>query len=621
MCNEAGDVVNPTSVLRAISAGDELEYANQTLSQLACANRCLRSRDTLAARAIIESLGQTQSDLESFLLTLVRLRMALDSVDLSRAEASVAELNDHPLMADPAAAALAGFRVGTFLRIRSELDTALTLQLQSSAYFRSVGWKFEEALCINEVGSIQLLRGDMTAAVSSYVSVIDVIREYGGDASYAPLLANLATALHRSGSVTEAEQRYREVLGMGSMKVPSTLRAQVLLNLAVIAKSTDGFDDAESLYREAIELLDPAVSPSLFARAIAGLADHESHRGRYEAARSLLADVARIPTESLQISTRLMLMYTSAYLNRLDGDHKEVAAEVFHAVDLGLASGLLEDVQGILSDVLTWAHETDFRLQILEYYRRVQDERLKSVSKGVNAVIDLRSLFEQERSRLEIDRQQELSRVIVDTQTRTMSEIGRELHDSIGQDLTVLLRLTDRLADDRGIMPQERDQILSTIRDVSRRASSDARRIAHLLADGGISGRGLVESLSLMRDEIRQALPDLDLQVIVTGQLDEMPNAAARAMYRVIQTLLQNVIKHSGAHSCSINIVAHDDHYHLGVEDDGKGFDSAGIRGGMGLREMRARIELVGGNVRIESAPDRGSYIEVTIPRHERATQ
>jgi len=615
MYNETGDVVNPTSVLRAISSGDELEYANQTLSQLASANRCLRSRDTLAARAVIESLGETQSHLESFLLRLVQLRMALDVGDLSRAEAGVAEVKDHPLMADPAAAALAGFRIGTFFRIRSELDRALTLQLQSSAFFRSVGWKYEEALCINEVGSIQLLRGDMAAAVSSYVSIIDVIQEYGGDASYAPLLANLATALYRSGDIAQAEQRYREVLRMGSMKVPSTLRAQVLLNLAVIAKNTERFDDAEVLYREAITLLDAAVSPSLFARAIAGLADQEAHRGRFDAARSLLAQIDGIAPESLQISTRLSLVAITAYLKRLNGDYNEAADGIRQAVDIGLTSGLLDELHAVLTDALLWATEAEFRLEILEYYRRVQDERLKSVSKGVNAVMELRTLFEQERSRLEIDRQQELSRVIVDTQTRTMSEIGRELHDSIGQDLTVLLRLADRLSDDHDILPQERDQILSTIRDVSRRASSDARRIAHLLADGGISGRGLVEALSLMRDEISQAMPELDLQVIVTGQLDEMPNAAARALYRVIQTLLQNVIKHSGAHCCSINIVAHDDHYHLGVEDDGKGFDAASIRAGMGLREMRARIELVGGNVRIESAPNRGAYIEVTIPR------
>ncbi len=613
--------MNTASVLRSIIRGEEPENASRTLSQLAEVVRRLLERDVSGANATLESVDDPESDVESFVLTIVRLRMAVDNGDLSLAEVCVEQLRNHPLMAEPIASAMANFRMGTYLRLRSQYDAALTHQLHASAIFRSEGWKYEEALCGNEIGSIQLLKGDMTGAVSSYLSIVDAIREFGGEASYAPLLANLATALHRSGNDVEAERRFREVLGMGPMKVPGTHRARTLLNIAVIAKSQKRYDEAETLYRDALSNLSLSTSPSLYAQAIVGLAEQEINRARYDVVRALMAEISDLPELSFQVGTKLQLHYINAYMKHVAGEVEDSIASVRLAIDLGLSGGLLEETHGVLKDTLMWAEDDGFRLELLECYRHVQDERIQSVSKGVNAIIDLRSRFEQERSRLEIDRQQELSRVIVDTQTRTMSEIGRELHDSIGQDLTVLMRLSERLVGESDIPPPERAQILSTMTVVSRRASSDARRIAHLLADGGISGRGLVEALSVMRDEITQAVPDLDLQVIVTGQLDEMPNASARALYRVIQTLLQNVIKHSGAHVCSINIVTHDDHYHLGVEDDGRGFDSGSIGGGMGLREMRARIELVGGNVRIESAPDRGTYIEVTIPRQERATE
>lgn len=242
---------------------------------------------------------------------------------------------------------------------------------------------------------------------------------------------------------------------------------------------------------------------------------------------------------------------------------------------------------------------------------------MQSLASGINSIIDLRTRYEQERAHAEMERQQELSRVIVDTQTRTSNEIGRDLHDSIGQDLTVLRRLAERLSSDSAVDSAEQQRLFALMSDVSKRAATDARRIAHRLAGSGMTGKGLPDALALLRNEVVSAVPELDLTMIVTDSLEDMSSDVARALLRIIQTVIQNVVRHSKARSCTVNLVVHDEEYHLGIEDDGVGFDVESVTHGLGLREMRARAELAGGNVRVESRPGFGTYVEVTVPRRK----
>lgn len=592
-----------------------MEYGDPVWSLIGRANEAIRNRSGADARLILESIGTFTDDMQTFVAMIILLRAAMLEGDLIKASQYVQELKNHALMNEPVAAATANFRIASFKRLRLEFDEALTLQLHAASQFRHIGWKLEEALCITEIGSIMLLRGDVTGALQSYMSVMDVIREEGGDLLYAPLLGNLATALERSGNEVEAERQYEAILSMSPFSHSGMDRANVLINLAVISKRRARYQEAERYYREAMTCIADTQATASLIRIQTSMAEMFAMRGEVEDAVRILDELRAADQGHIHTGIRLQMLSIEVLILRSKGNIEASIEKLRCAIAMARDSGLLDELYGLLSDSLEWVDEPSIRMELLEQYRQVQDERHRSVSKSINAIIDLRAYLEQERARLELERQLEVSHVILDTQTRTMNEIGRELHDSVGQDMTVLLRITERLADQRDIPQDELHRMLKTVAEVTRRASADTRRIAHLLAASGVSGHGLIEALTVMRDEIRQAQPDLDLQVVVTGPLDDMSFASARAIYRVVQTLLQNVLKHSDASCCSVNIVVHDTYYHLGVEDDGKGFDPNVARTGMGLREMKARIELVGGSVRIESAPGRGAYIEVSVPR------
>ena len=97
---------------------------------------------------------------------------------------------------------------------------------------------------------------------------------------------------------------------------------------------------------------------------------------------------------------------------------------------------------------------------------------------------------------------------------------------------------------------------------------------------------------------------------------DVIPPETALCLYRVAQEALRNVVKHSGSRHASVELSGTADAIRLRVADDGVGFDPglAAGAGGLGLVSMRERLNLVGGEIAIDSRPAGGTRLAVRVP-------
>jgi signal transduction histidine kinase len=93
------------------------------------------------------------------------------------------------------------------------------------------------------------------------------------------------------------------------------------------------------------------------------------------------------------------------------------------------------------------------------------------------------------------------------------------------------------------------------------------------------------------------------------------------AVYRIVQEALTNASKHGGVSKARVHVLEDDRAVRLTVSDDGAGFDPAAVAGGFGLLGMRERVELLGGTLRIESEPGRGTTLSVALPPHRRLAE
>jgi signal transduction histidine kinase len=105
---------------------------------------------------------------------------------------------------------------------------------------------------------------------------------------------------------------------------------------------------------------------------------------------------------------------------------------------------------------------------------------------------------------------------------------------------------------------------------------------------------------------------DLHLQ----GLEVPLPVPLATATYRIVQELLNNVMKHAQAQEVFVSVTLEADQLHLSVEDDGRGFDPSLATGGkgIGLAGIRTRVGLLGGTLEAKSRPGRGTGFFLQLP-------
>lgn len=143
----------------------------------------------------------------------------------------------------------------------------------------------------------------------------------------------------------------------------------------------------------------------------------------------------------------------------------------------------------------------------------------------------------------------------------------------------------------------------------------DLRRLSHELHPAILERRGLSAALRDACGEVerRHGLP---VRLILRQEEGRLPQDIALGLYRIAQEALANIVRHAAAREVHVLLLISSRQARLSVADDGAGFDPEQARqaGGLGLASIKERAGLLGGKLRIASAPGAGTEIEVAVP-------
>ncbi|HTY58952.1 MAG TPA: PAS domain-containing sensor histidine kinase, partial [Bacteroidota bacterium] len=278
----------------------------------------------------------------------------------------------------------------------------------------------------------------------------------------------------------------------------------------------------------------------------------------------------------------------------------------------------------------------------VEHYstvRRRKDGTCIEVSATISPIRDIggeitgasliaRDVTEEKLLRKQLDeisrkRAEDLQRFVMSVQKAQEEErhrISRELHDDLGQRLTglklKLVVLEDEIA---GISPGNAGALGGITREIDA-MMTDVKRIASNLRPAELDDFGLVSALNfLCRDFQKMCGIRVTFQ---QGAPRQCGKDVEIALYRIAQEALANVARHSGAHNVTVRLTHAGGDVGLLVEDDGRGFDAAGVRAkqrpnqGLGLISMKERAQMFGGSLYLTSAQGQGTRIHVEIPLH-----
>lgn len=193
------------------------------------------------------------------------------------------------------------------------------------------------------------------------------------------------------------------------------------------------------------------------------------------------------------------------------------------------------------------------------------------------------------------------------------SRIAHELHDGAGSQLTAVKSFLIA-AEQR--YPQLHDSgDFAAAKNILSETAVDIRRMAHNLAPDILLHNGLVATVSSFCEKLFTA-SGMDYSFETAGNLDGLPPKLSLMIYRVVQELSNNVIKHSGATTVTVLLTENGQQVDLVVADNGSGFTKAHIKpgNGWGIRSIEERIALFGGRLFIESVAGAHTTLHVSVP-------
>jgi signal transduction histidine kinase len=212
----------------------------------------------------------------------------------------------------------------------------------------------------------------------------------------------------------------------------------------------------------------------------------------------------------------------------------------------------------------------------------------------------------------QVEHQKELLSTQIEIQNQTMQHIGREIHDNIGQKLTLASLYTQQLAFENKA-PQINDSI-ENISAIINQSLSELRELSKSLTDDTISNLSIVELLLEESNKIND-LKKCNVTFSSNDEKLDLNYHIKSVLFRICQEFMQNSIKHSKCKNITIKLDKLDKILKLSLSDDGIGFDSGKISGkGIGLSNMKKRTEIIGGKYELESIAKKGTQLTISIP-------
>ncbi len=205
-----------------------------------------------------------------------------------------------------------------------------------------------------------------------------------------------------------------------------------------------------------------------------------------------------------------------------------------------------------------------------------------------------------------------LSARLVEAQEEERRTISRELHDEVGQSLNALRVDLGNLAAITPSDEQGAHQLITTARNLADESIGKLRNMALLLRPSMLDDFGLVPALHWQAREVSRRT-GMRVDVVADDIPEDLPDEHRTCVYRVVQEALQNAARHAGARDVRIVVHQETNRLHLSIEDDGKGFDAARVRG-LGLLGMEERVKHLGGAFQLQSQPGGGTRLKVDLP-------
>ena len=189
--------------------------------------------------------------------------------------------------------------------------------------------------------------------------------------------------------------------------------------------------------------------------------------------------------------------------------------------------------------------------------------------------------------------------------------IAQDLHDGLGVMLSSVKMKLGTLFDSNSPSIQQ-DKLNSIVKDIDT-AHEEVRIISRNLMSKTLTKLGLQPAIEEMLNKIKETHPEIELTFFNNTNI-KLKETVSLNIYRIIQELINNIVKHALADEVTIQLIQHNKHLSIMVEDNGIGFNLSDQPHGIGLENIKYRVQSMDGTLNIDSSLGRGTSVSFELP-------
>lgn len=209
--------------------------------------------------------------------------------------------------------------------------------------------------------------------------------------------------------------------------------------------------------------------------------------------------------------------------------------------------------------------------------------------------------------------ERERTEALVTGQENERRRLAQELHDGLGQSISAIGLNLNALEPELKSFNEKFQKIYQEVKERLSESIEEVRIISRNLTPKILEDFGLERALEHLCETIDKSTV-VQLNLNLYGDLINVDKGQALGIYRIIQELVNNALRHAKPKNINIHVTRGESEWIVLVEDDGKGFDSEAKPNGMGLSNVRSRVELLKGEVHIDSNGKSGTSVSINIP-------
>jgi signal transduction histidine kinase len=439
------------------------------------------------------------------------------------------------------------------------------------------------------IGNIYTTQNKISEAEKSLTDALQIFTSSNNINGIAKSLEDLGALYNVTGNSKKAIETFSKCIAHVEKNEAQFNLASVYNNLGALYFYQKQYNKALPYYFKALNLANLANDKNMIKRIYSGLQDSYAQLGQFDKAYRYLKEYSALKDTLLDatISEQIIDIQEKYEKNKME---QKVTLQTLEIRNKSLQrNGIFAFL--VLSIIL-------FSSALYIIFQKRKNEKLLYEKNSKIKDQEIRNLVQESEIKSMLS--------MADGQENERQRISRELHDRVGSMLAVIkLNLS---AYNQGNFPFVQEN-LSLIDNTYQ----EVRNISHNLHAGLLNQFGLKVALNDLKRSVESSHA-INFNLTFHENLQVLPRETEVIIFRILQELITNVLKHASAKNLDLQINNSEDHAcSITVEDDGNGFDP-GKKEGIGLKNINYRLSSIGGSMEINSQPGKGTFILLEIP-------